>query len=116
MNDTIEYFTSVREIETRIEADYVFLVSLEKPRRHMKGGVIVEAARRKAAELIADETHRLATPEETDAEKSAQLVAIDAAKRKDLAKELFVAALPSLAYSVVSEPAKPAAAAPPAKK
>lgn len=106
MNDTREYFAAVRDLEAKIEPDFVFMVSLDRPRRHMKGGVVVEVSRRKAAELLADETHRLATAEESEAERANQAASIESAERKQQAKELFVAALPAVAAASVAEPTK----------
>jgi hypothetical protein len=66
MRDLQKYWQEIRALTDALPA-FVWLVSLDDPKRGMRGGCTVEAAAATAAKLLHVNSHRRATDEEIEA-------------------------------------------------
>ena len=84
--DLREYSKQVREIEEEIPDLFVFLTSKENKGKGWIGGSVAEVARHQAARFIADDSHRISTPQEVAAYKARQQVQIQKARESEATK------------------------------
>lgn len=66
MRDLQEYWREIRAVAASLPA-HVWLVSLEDPKRDMRGGRMAEVAAETAAKLLQANSYRHATDEEIEA-------------------------------------------------
>jgi len=69
MRDLQKYWQEIRALQDELPA-YVWLVSLDDPKRGMRGGRMVEVAAETAAKLLHLNSHRRATGEEIEAHRA----------------------------------------------
>lgn len=61
------YWAAVKEQAAAMSDEYYYLVSVHNPARCVVGGSVVQVSKQKAAELLVETTHRIATDEEVAA-------------------------------------------------
>jgi hypothetical protein len=71
MRDLQKYWQDVRTLAASLPA-FMWLVSLEDPKRGMRGGRIAEVAAETAAKLLQSNSHRRATAEEIEVHREGQ--------------------------------------------
>ena len=71
MRDLQKYWQEIRALTDALPA-FVWLVSLDDPKRGMRGGCLVEVAAVTAAKLLHGNSHRRATDEEIEAHRAGQ--------------------------------------------
>jgi hypothetical protein len=71
VRDLQKYWRDVRTLAASLPA-FVWLVSLEDPKRGMRGGRIAEVAAETAAKLLQSNSHRRATDEEIEDHQAGQ--------------------------------------------
>ncbi len=71
MRDLQKYWQDIRALTATLPA-FVWLVSVEDPRRGMRGGRLTEAGAETAAKLLLANSHRRATGEEIEAHRAEQ--------------------------------------------
>jgi hypothetical protein len=69
MRDLQKYWKEIRALANSLP-EFVWLVSLDDPKRGMRGGCMVEVAAETAAKLLQLRSHRRATDEEIEAHRS----------------------------------------------
>lgn len=62
------YWRNVFQVMRQLPSDLVHITSFDKPMRDVVGGRVFQAPAKTAAQRIVEETHRLSTPEEIQAE------------------------------------------------
>lgn len=70
-----QFWSAVRAREAQIEEEYPYIVSIEKSRSGMRGGVVAQVTRRAAAQRLTEGTHGLASAEQIEAHKRREAVA-----------------------------------------
>ncbi len=70
-----QFWSAVRAREARIEEEYPYIVSVESARPGMRGGVVMQASRRVAAERLTEGTHVLASAGQVERQKRTEAVA-----------------------------------------
>lgn len=78
MRDLQKYWQEIHALADALPA-FVWLVSLDDPKRGMRGGRLVEAAAETAAKLLHLNSHRRATDEEIEAHRAGEAEAQRAA-------------------------------------
>jgi hypothetical protein len=78
MRDLQKYWQDIRAAAAALPP-YVWLMSLDDPKRGMRGGCLVEVAAETAAKLLHTNLHRRATDEEIEAHRAAEADAQKAA-------------------------------------
>jgi hypothetical protein len=78
MRDLQKYWQEIRSAAAAMPP-YVWLMSLDDPKRGMRGGNLVEVAAETAAKLLHANSHRRATEEEIEAHRAAEAEAQRAA-------------------------------------
>lgn len=101
MRDLRQYWQEVREIERGLP-EFVWITSLEDPKKGVVGGRIVEASAANAAERLHARSHRRATEEEI----AAHLEKEDAARRKSFQSELRKRGIAVVALPTSTTPEK----------
>ena len=71
MRDLQKYWQDIRTLAASLPA-FVWLVSLEDPKRGMRGGRMAEVGAETAAKLLHANSHRRATDEEIEAHREGQ--------------------------------------------
>lgn len=67
-----EYWAAVKQHREALTEPFPYMVSIDNRLHGTVGGVVMQVARQDAARLLADGTHRLATPEEVAAHLETQ--------------------------------------------
>ena len=88
--DLRQYFSKIRHIEANLTDAFPVIVSLETAEGG-RSGVAVEVSRELAAKAIVEGRAVLATDEEKETYRQAQINAREAAKQTELAKRVQVA-------------------------
>lgn len=78
MRDFQKYWQEIRALAAELPP-YVWVVSLDDPKRGMRSGALVEVAADTAAKLLHNHSHRRATEEELEAHRTAEASAQRAA-------------------------------------
>jgi hypothetical protein len=91
VRDLQKYWQEIRTLQNS-PPNPVWLMSLEDPKRGMRGGRLVETAAETAAKLLHVNSHRRATGEEIEAHRSAQAASQSAAFRERLRTKGIVVA------------------------
>jgi hypothetical protein len=106
-----EYWAKVRELREKLKEQYpdgyCFLVSMHKLDKNTKGGIIVQVSVDRAAELLADDTHRPPTKDELAAYQSAQereRERINAAELRKVKQNLSVELMLPNGQTVTAQP------------
>jgi hypothetical protein len=71
MRDFQKYWQDIRALAAELPP-FVWLVSLDDPKRGMRGGALVEVAAETAAKLLHNHSHRMATDEELASHRAAE--------------------------------------------
>jgi hypothetical protein len=71
MRDLQKYWQDIRALAASLPA-FVWLVSVEDPKRGQRGGRIAEVAAETAARLLQSNSHRRATEEEIEAHRESE--------------------------------------------
>ena len=81
MFDVKAFWGAKNEIQASLDKPFYFIVSVNDPKRGLRGGRVAEVTRSIAAEFIAKGTHELAKPEDIKRYKSDE-----EEKRKEIIK------------------------------
>lgn len=84
--DLKQYAKQVREIAEELPDAFVYLTSKENKGKGWIGGSVAEVAREQAARFIADDSHRLSSPQEIAAYKERQEVQKQQARTSEATK------------------------------